>query len=102
MSKNKLALLEECALNGAKGKDALYAWFCNERGIIEQEIIVTSGKKHTDSFNKVADAMQVIETELKNGAFTSSEVHAINLFAGVVGRATGSILKAMIKSAEKN
>ena len=58
--------------------------------------------KHTDSYNKVADAMQIIETQLKEGAFTSSEVHAINAMAGVVGRATGKVLKAMIKEAEKN
>jgi len=59
-------------------------------------------QKRTDSFNTVADAMQVIETELKEGKFTSSEVQAINAFAGVVGRATGNILMAMVKSAEKN
>lgn len=58
--------------------------------------------KRTDSFNKVADAMQVIETELKEGKFTSSEVQAVNAFAGVIGRATANVLKAMIKDAEKN
>ena len=61
-----------------------------------------SKQKRTDSYNKVADAMQIIETELKEGSFTSSEVHAINLFSGVIGRATAKVLKAMVKDAEKN
>jgi hypothetical protein len=74
---NMSALLEECIINGYKGKENLYAWFLEERKLIDEVLFLYNNtttkntekenkKMSTKRSSKIERAMNTLSEAFKN------------------------------------